>query len=241
MDIVYLVKVDPANNSEELRYSLRSLKNIPHNKVFIVGEKPDWATNVEFIPVPQINTKHINVAINMRTAVESELVSDDFILMNDDFFFMKNIPEMPNLNFGLMSDVIAGYHRRYSEVTPYIETMISLYETLIEKGFENPISYELHIPMVLNKQNVLTLWQEVTGRLYQFRTYYGNYFNIGGTAAADVKLFIDDEHNPAEYVADPNLYLESQTFLSVTGGSFKRGLPGEFVRAQFPDKSPYEL
>ena len=62
MDIVYLIKVDPENDSEELRYSLRSLKNIPHQKVILVGEKPEWVTNVEFIPVAQTKTKHQSYA-----------------------------------------------------------------------------------------------------------------------------------------------------------------------------------
>lgn len=241
MDIVYLVKVDPDNNSEELRYSLRSLKNIPHGKVIIAGEKPDWVTNVTFLPVPQMYTKPKNVGMNMRAAVESELVSDDFILMNDDFFFMKNILEMPTLNFGPMSEVIARYNQRYPEGSPYITNMIELYEYLQNHGHKKPISYELHTPMVLNKQNVKELWDDIKGPLYQFRSFYGNYFKVGGQSVPDVKIFLDGEHNDPRYTMNPLAYLENQTFLSVTGGSFKRGLPGEFVRSQFQEKSPYEI
>lgn len=241
MDIVYTIKHDPENNSEELRYSLRSLKNIPHDKVIIVGEKPDWVTNVTYIPVPQNLTKHQNVRNNFIAAVTSDEVSEDFILMNDDFFFMKPVPEMPNLHFGPMDEVIRQYEARYPEGTQYIDTMKALYRVLREKGIEHPISYELHVPMVISKQKARHLYLEVKERLYQFRTYYGNYFNIGGTQTPDVKVFVDPAHNAPEYNENPLAYLEMQTFLSATGGSFKRELVGEFVKSKFPEKSEYEL
>src|SRR5690554_930418 len=112
IDIVYFLRVDDKNNSEELRYSLRSLKHIPHGNVFIVGEMPEWVTNVTHINVQQTGTKNQNVTTGLRKAIRSELISDDFILMNDDFFFMKDIEEMPMLNLRLMKDVIDSYEAR---------------------------------------------------------------------------------------------------------------------------------
>ncbi len=241
MDIVYLFKEDPGNNSEELRYSLRSLKNIPHNKVFIVGEKPAWAVNVEYIPVPQSGTKRQNVKRNRYAAVNSELLSDDFILMNDDFFFMKPISSMPTLNFGRIEDVLRQYNDRYPEGSDYIATMTQQYDMLRERGFTDPMSYELHMPMVLNKHKVRRIHQETDVLPPQFRTYYGNLYAIGGETVPDVKVFLEPAHNDPAYTSNPAGYLEAQTFLSATGGSFKRGLPGEFVRSRFPEKSQYEL
>lgn len=241
MDIVYLVKNDPENNSGELRYSLRSLKNIPHNKVVIVGEKPDWVANVTFIPVAQSGTKNVNVANNLRAAVASNLVADDFLLMNDDFFFMKKIPEMPNLNFGLLKDVIRTYDTRYPEGSDYIRQMKNAYRVLIEAGYGQPLSYELHMPMILNKQKAASLFDEVTTPIYQFRTYYGNYAQLGGVTVPDVKIFIEPKHNDNVYTNNPISYLENMTFLSVTGGSFKRGIPGDFIKSKLQNKSVYEL
>jgi len=241
MDIVYLVKNDEENDSEELRYSLRSLQNIPHDKVVIVGEKPDWATNVTYIPVEQNKTKPENVAMNLSAAITSELVSDDFLLMNDDFFIMKSIPEMPSLNFGKITDVVADYLARYPEGSEYIDGMKTLHDILVDKGFSEPMSYELHSPLVLNKQNVASLHEKIEGRLYQFRSAYGNYFPNNSVTVPDVKIFLDATHNAPEYNENPSAYLERQTFLSATGGAFKRGPAGDFVRSSFPDKSPYEL
>jgi hypothetical protein len=241
MDIVYLVKEDHENDSEELRCSLRSLKNIPHGKVFIVGEKPAWVKNVGYIAVEQSRTKNENVGNNMKAAVWSEAISDDFILMNDDFFFMKPVANMPTLNFGLMRNVIEDYNGRYPEGSDYIANMTHLYDELRRRGIDEPLSFELHMPMMLNRKKVQQLYEKVTDRLYQFRSFYGNYFGIQGETIPDVKIFLDDDHNAVEYKNNPDAYLKSQTFLSATGGSFKKGRAGEFIRSAFPEKSDYEV
>lgn len=240
MDIVYLVKNNQVNNSQELRYSLRSLQNIPHGKVFLVGEKPDWVTGVEYISVLQNRTKAQNVGANMRAAVASDAVSDDFILMNDDFFIMKPISNLPTLNFGPMSDVIADYDRRYPEGSKYIDTMKELYRLLLSRNIAAPISYELHIPMAVNKHNIREMYG-ASDRVYQMRSYYGNAYALGGEQTEDVKIFLDERHNPSEYNKYPEQYLREQTFLSATGGAFNRGLVGEYIRSQLHTPSPYEL
>jgi hypothetical protein len=241
MDIVYLVKNNEENDSRDLRYSLRSLQNLPEASVFLVGEKPAWAQNVTHIPVDQTKTKNENVAMNRTAAIRSEDISEDFVLMNDDFFIMKPITEIPRLNFGLMKDVLCSYRIRYPEGSDYIQRMGDLYELLKSQGFEEPLSYELHVPMQVKKSVIIRLQHERAGKpMHQFRTYYGNHTHMGGESVEDVKIFLDHTHNPRQYVADPEGYLNSQTFLSTTGGVFDRGLAGEFVRSAFPGKSRFE-
>jgi len=240
MDIVYLVKVNTKSNGNDLRYSLRSLKNIPHDKVILVGEKPDWVTNVTFIPVEQTDIKKANIENNLRAAIESELVSDDFVLMNDDFYIMKPISEIPNLNFGPMADVIQMYDDRYPDGSDYMRTMKAQYAELLASGYENPLSYELHVPMMMNKQKAKAFFTEITEPVYQFRSFYSNFINAGGISVPDVKVFIEPRHNDKAYNANPIAYLENQTFLSVTGGSFKTGISGEFIKSKFEEKSIYE-
>jgi len=241
MDIVYLVKNSLQNDSEELRYSLRSLKNIPHGKVVVVGEKPDWVTNVTFIDVPQLGKKNANWEKSLRTAAARDDISEDFVMMNDDFFIMKPMGEIPLTNFGTMLDVIAHYDQRYPDGSWYADSMRDQYKILTEKGFTNLMSYELHTPLVLKKSNVLQLYREVTEPLLQFRSFYGNYFHLGGVTVPDVKVFQNERHNDPFYNENPRAYLEQQIFLSSTGGAFKRGLAGDFIRASFSEKSPYEL
>jgi hypothetical protein len=242
MDIVYLVKTDPENNSEELRYSLRSLSNLPHDRVFIIGEKPAWVTNVEYIPIPQTGTKVQNVSANLFAAIKNDDISDNFILMNDDFFIMKPMDELLDYDFGPLKDVIDAYKIRYPDESDYIKRKIMMYNHLLGAGYQDPLSYELHVPMRIDKHETRRIIRDAKGaRLYQFRTYYGNYAGIKSTTIKDVKIFLDPTHNDPDYNADPQGYMESQQFLSATGGSFKRGLPGDFIRQAIPKKSVYEL
>jgi hypothetical protein len=226
MDFVYLVKNDPENDSEELRYSLRSLKNIPHATVFLVGEKPDWVTNIVFIPVEQSENKYQSVRKSIETAIANDAISDDFVIMNDDFFIMKPMTEITVTNFGTIRSVIEKYHQRYPDASPYTDSMKQMYTLLLRKGFSDPLSYELHMPMLMNKGKLRQLYKEVTSSLDHYRSYYGNYFHIGGVTVTDTKIFIDPTHNDPLYQQDPDLYLNQQLFLSSTGGSFKRGPAG---------------
>lgn len=242
MDFVYIFKQDLENDSEELRYSLRSLANIPHGRVFLVGEKPDWATNVEFIPVAQTKTKQENWNMNMRAAVNSTDISEEFVLMNDDFFIMHLLPEVPNWHMGPLDEVIANYERRYPGGSDYINSMKRTYKQLLAMGYDTPVSYELHMPMVLRK-SLVKQWhvdRPNVGSL-QFRTMYGNLNNLGGVQVKDGKVFVDPVHNDPLYNDNPLKYLQSQPILSATGGSFKRTLVGDYVRRTLAEPSPYEL
>lgn len=241
MDFVYLLKHDIENNSEEFRYSLRSLCNIPHERVVVIGDKPKWLKNVLHIPVAQDKTKHENVNANIKAAIADNQISDEFVLMNDDFFIMQPLDKIEPLHFGNMQEVIDHYRERYQEDTPYIQNMVHAMKLLQSHGYANPYSYELHMPMVMQRSKLKELYEEYDGRLYQFRSYYGNYAQVGGDKVTDVKVFLDPTHNDKLFNDNPRKYLASQQYLSATGGAFKKGIVGEFIRNVFVEKSSYEL
>ena len=60
MDIVYVVGENERN--ESLKYSLRSLKNIPHDDVYIIGHKPAWVKNVKYVNrIQRVRNKFQNI------------------------------------------------------------------------------------------------------------------------------------------------------------------------------------
>jgi hypothetical protein len=241
MDIVYPFKESTRNDSEELRYSLRSLKNIPHDNVIIVGEKPSWIKNVTYIEVPQSKTKAENSLANIRAAASSPLVSDEFILMNDDFFILKPIDSVPTLHAGPMKDFLEWFDVNFPEGSVYISAMKALYSEFQKQGIESPLSYGIHVPMVFNKSKLSEIYGQGESRMYQYRSYYGNLAAVGGERAEDVKIFFEPDLNPQLYKENPLAYFEQQSFLSVNVNSFKNGLPGDYVRQAFPEKSQYEI
>ena len=111
LDFVYIVKESDKN--DDLRYSLRSIaKFYPDHRVWIVGYKPKWVQNVGYIPVKQTGNKWGNSVKNIIAACESKEISEDFILMNDDFFIIKEkypLETVCNMNSGTLDKAIKAY------------------------------------------------------------------------------------------------------------------------------------
>lgn len=233
MDVVYLVKA--SENNDELRWSLRSLKNLPHDRVFFAGYKPGWATNVIHIPVEQRpGRKHENSIRNQRAALEHSDVSDPFILMNDDHFIMKPQESMPILNWGLVRDVL---HGRHNLGHAFRRSMEWTYQILLNELGHEPISYQLHVPLIWHKDQILRTFDAYSkfappGINPQYVTIAGNQFGWGGaTYERDVKLL--NAHDP---ITDE---VRNSEFLSTSDVAFL-GHPGIYIRGQFPRRSIYE-
>lgn len=230
MDIVYCIKQEEDN--EELRYSLRSLKNIPHRRVFFAGYMPTWVKGVWHIPVLQTRSKYRNTTDNLIRACSVPEVSDDFLYFNDDFFIMKPTGKMPVLNRGSNAKVTAEYKAKGSG--GYVKGMMETEELLHMLGIEEVINYELHVPLQINKSRFLDIIQIQKDlaphiKVVHKRTLYGNFWKVGGSKIEDVKV----------YNIDQSWSRESQ-FLSTLDTTFRLHPIGEFIRAQFPMKSPYE-
>ena len=103
-DIVYVVRA--ADKNEELRYSLRSLANLPHAKVWIAGYCPSWVQGVGVIPVKSRTHGHQHAKASLRAACEHPEVSDEFVYMNDDFFVMQPLDELPVMHRGTVADMV---------------------------------------------------------------------------------------------------------------------------------------
>jgi hypothetical protein len=234
MDIVYLLKESKEN--EELRYSLRSLKNMPHDKVFFVGGMPDFVNldKVFHIPTLQDANRYKNTATGMLTACMCSKISDDFILMNDDFFIMtpiKDVKKEFNLHRGLLDDMILYYSNEFPFKDEYLSGLRETRELLRRLKIHGPLSYELHIPMVINKRDMVETFL-IPGfmdmKAPMFRSLYGNLHLKDSQYTHDVKM-------DALHLELP----DNPTFLSTSDSYFKT--IKVFMNAIFPDKSEYEL
>lgn len=200
MDIVYTLRNH--YDSEELKYSLRSLQNIPHDKVFFVGGCPRWAKNVIHIPTEQTGTKYKNTTGNLITACNDNRISANFILMNDDFFILEPIKSPTkelNLYLGTVQSYIDKLKKRHPTGSAYITGMEQTKKFLQGLGVNNPLSYELHIPFVLNKKKFLKMFELPGAKdipCFHKRTVYGNLHLKGGTDTQDVKIFFNSGFVP---------------------------------------------
>jgi hypothetical protein len=209
MDFVYICK--PGDN-EELRYSIRSvLYSFPDAKIWVVGGKPNWYSG-NHIPVDQNHHKYANAINNLKAICDSGEISEEFVLMNDDFFIIKKIDKIDQFYNGLLSTKID----RYIQITGssmYIKKLMLTRTRLMEYGITNPLDYELHIPMVMEKEKLKHIVLKYPSCLW--RSMYGNIYAVGGSQMEDVKIYTNKKHS-----ARSNEITENSVFLSTEDQAF---------------------
>lgn len=230
LDVVVPVREEPAN--ESLRYALRSwAAHLPHRRVWTVGHRHRWlADEAGHIPTVQDGGKFANTDTAVRAACEHPDVSDPFVLADDDMFTMRPLPGgMPVLHRGLVVDVERYYEQHGPAV--YLRGMRETRGLLAGLGHTEPLSYELHVPLVVDKGLMLNaLWRGRHLEVLHKRTLYGNLARLGGEQVEDVKI----RHRA------PRGFGPEDRFLSTMPDSFTNGHVGKFIRAGFPEPSPYE-
>jgi hypothetical protein len=231
-DVVYICRAGEDN--EELRHSLRSVAaNLPHRKVWIVGYRPRWvAPEVGYIPTMQRGPKHANTWNNWKALTHCPDISDEFVLFNDDFFVTRPINDVPVLHRGTLNEMIDWYgqqrlasHRQRGAFTRQI---------LDRAGRGHLLSYELHVPMVVNRHVLaeavgLISRSGTPGYAVAKRTLYGNLAGVGGERAHDVKAMRANDGLPESGLP----------FLSTSPASWT-GLAGGWIRQLLAEPGPYE-
>lgn len=216
-DVVYYVK---EGDNEELRYSLRSLSNLPHDTVWIVGDKPDWVRNVFFIPGNRFTERWWNAFDNVRLAANHPDIAEDIVMMNDDFFIMNRIDEVPVYWYRLFD----GGHNNSPRIASFRYT-----KQLV--GVKDLKLYTTHTPLPVEKTKLAEVLDLVDPKAKwppSWRSLYGNYWKIGGEKKEDIKFF--------------NIYdgWDGADFISTEDKAFAYGKIGKQIRSRFPNKSPYE-
>lgn len=238
MDIVYTVKNTPTN--EELIFSLRSLRNLPHDRVYFVGGCP---ANINRAKVKVVftevqATKYKSTTHNLAAAVEIKNLSENFIWMNDDFFILQKIEDPLkelNLNRGTIQQVMDSFlERNENRLTKYMYGAQQTLRYLQRIGIKDPLSYELHTPFIYNKHNVKQMFA-LSGidrvPVLHKRSVYGNLFMKDSTYARDVKVLRATPVNFEEW--------STRKFLSSSDITWGKVKP--FLQSIFKEKCEYEL
>lgn len=226
-DIVYILKSDIAPG--ELKYSLRSVEqNFPYNRVFFFcgcpqGIKPDKHIRFEQEGV----SKWEKATSTYRKICETDEVSEDFWLFNDDFFILEKVTDLPYMYAGTLQERVDDLVRRRG-ISTYAMMLKATALTLQASGCDT-LDYALHVPMLFNKQKVIDTL-EAFPNSPMFRSLYGNYNKVGGIKTTDVKIY--------ERISLPK---PGQTLLSTADTSFNLGKVGDYIKQKFTDKSRWEI
>lgn len=218
----YFVRPGP---SEELRFSLRSLAvNVdPAADVWIVGDPPDWYTGPR-IPGNHWGTKQRNVWGNVRILAEHPDLPAEVAVWNDDMYALA--PADVEMAY---RDTLAGH------IAPlrsgwWRESLTITLEYLREAGIDEPLSYELHRPFPIVREDMARILADAAtvrpDNPPQWRTLYGNLAHAGGTQDHDGKVY--GTHTP----------IPSGPWMSTTDRSFRS--VARRLRSALPHPSPWE-
>lgn len=229
-DIVYFVKESETN--DELKYSLRTLDNWPYRYVWFCGGCPADLRPDKRLKIPQKGfNKWEIVRKNIRLALENEGISENFWLFNDDFFILKpfttDAPQYDGELIDYIESIIKKHNGSESQYTLRLRGTIEA----LEKIGCTTLNYEVHKPMLINKQmglEILKRFPNVPG----FRSLYGNYYQIGGINRQDMKI------RATSY--DMSV-VDEWDFLSTSDDSFKNGEVGRYIRDKFKERSRFEV
>ena len=229
MDFVYICK---EGINEELKYSIRSvIESFPDSNIWVVGGKPDWYVG-NYIKVEQKESKYKNAVENLKTISISDQISESFILMNDDFYIIKKIDKIENFHGGYLLNKINLYQKLNSN-SQYTRKLSGTYKKLKALGFENPLDYELHVPMIMEKEKLKIILELIDQFLW--RSIYGNKFQVGGTEMQDVKVYTTGPLVLKSY----NLNIDNHTYLSSADSSFNN-IFNKILKDKFNKKTKFE-
>lgn len=227
MDVVYPTKA--GDDNDELCLSIRSLINFPHRKLWITGHKPPWLGQCEHIADVGGETKEARLYNSVLAAANHPDVSEKFVLFNDDF--MVTAP-MTNLPTWYLKPLRA--HCEEQQIQNHLaggwgESMLYTLELLESLGVKNPLSYELHYPMIFDKAKLAEIMTPyVSDHPPQLRSLYGNLAKIGGSRKLDAKAIgVYREQRP---IPTPLMSTNDDSI-----AEFR-----DRLHRMFPDASPYE-
>lgn len=204
-------------SSHELEWSIKSLKNVEHDKVYIIGDEPNCDVDATIIQ-PAVNKwsrlgAYNNVINKLLTITEH--ITGDFLFMNDDVFIMEEY-DGTTYDRGELEDHIAS--RRLDS---YARSLQNTLEWLADNGYTTK-SYDAHTPVVFNSEKLKQLIQRILptiekGRSLQIRSLYGNVYGV------ESEYMPIDTKNPENYIG--------RTILSTNDITF-RGKIGMYIRQE---------
>lgn len=238
VDIVIPLGKGSAWDDNELRYALRSIERHVFNfrNIIIVGERPQWLTNVIHIPFKEGAVPSDNIKNKILAACDYQGISKEFMVTNDDIFFTFSTDAARYKHY---CNSTIDFHIKNNS-TGWYKTFLMNTQNALEKANKAQNYFDIHHPIVYNKH----LFKEVMKRYYNtsmvVKSIYCNALNITGVQASDTKI---KHYMKPEQVEE---FVKGRTVFSI--GDYcliemgKEPNPiKSYLNKLFPIKSKYEL
>lgn len=192
---------------------------------------------MESIELDPLEDPYQNQKQSLVAACEEVGLSDNFILMNDDFHVMRHIDTVPVLH----GPTVRGHHEWFIErgkayEAPYLDGIRQTLAEVESWGVLDPLTYERHSPLPMNKQALRALLAKSTSDPFLWQTAYAAITEDVGVYGPDAK---NDTYD-LTYEQLHDFVLDQSPFLSSWDGSFRNGPIGDLVRESFPHPCRYE-
>lgn len=180
MDALYYIGGGSMRHNIELRLSLRALeangKNI--DRVFVVGNKPEFLNNnVNYIWVDDKYEWWRNAFEKTKAAINGG-ISEDFLLLNDDFFMMEEF-DAEKYPYYYRGDLPEVGDRPYTKV-------LANTRKILEREGKGIKHFGVHCPIRINAKQYLEL-EKYKNEPFSARCLYGNLFVKGARKVNDCK------------------------------------------------------
>ena len=169
---VLITYIRTLDRGQELRYSLRSLKNITNwnGDVFVVGDREAWFKNIHHIHRTRIIGKpYLDQVTKLNHAVK-QIDSDKIIISMDDVYIL----EPTEISFYTRGELVGGTENHYRRTKLYTA------EKLRQQA-KNALDYECHAPYLVDKDKFIQITDMILSdeqpKMLQWRSLYGNTYN----------------------------------------------------------------
>lgn len=248
-DIVYPLKEQ--NKNIDLLYSLRSLEKFgcEYGQVWIVGYLPEWITNVRHIKTVQNSDKWANTQGNWTAICECDEVSEDIIVMNDDFIFSQPVKSWESLTdcyLGTMQERAEFFTNNGYKPSKWRNAFSFNHNLLQSMGVAEPLDYEFHGPVIINRKKRLALqsrkeikpYMADSESLIMLRSVYQNvYRKDRPTRKIHDYKFMADAFNPEEMLINGFFSVDDE----IIGDDTRCPKLNAWLKRTFPSKSKYEI
>lgn len=191
--------VREGEDNEQLRYALRSWEtNLLLEgglELLVVGHKPSWLTPEHWIVGNLYERAETNVFDNVVLGADAAMHlyegDDDVLFMNDDFFCLDPVLDVPVFRRNRLLAEHININERWAHLS-FIRSLALTASWLSDQGYPSPWSWEVHRPLRCKPQAMFSALAKVPfdpeKELPQWRTVYGTLSGAEAIPVNDVKL-----------------------------------------------------
>lgn len=233
MEVLYILGNGTADRYNELKFSLRCLeKHTEHDKVVVLGENPRFnSSELIYEYCREYNgNKEWRIYRKIFEACKRGLVKGDFLFMNDDHFFIKDV-DLENYPYYAKGQLKRSNPNRF-----YQQSLVNTKEYL-EKHGKTTYHFDIHTPIIYNAKKFLELEPHFNESKklscgFVVKSIYGNWYDLTPTIIKDIKINRFNNEKYHEQIKDAHVF-------SCSDSGWRLGVK-EWLNKNYPNKSKYE-